>query len=219
MLPYISIGLCALGFIVYMIYTKILQPKHNRKTDEEEKNSANLEINVKDIGNNEIFTLDGKVISIFKLAPINTDLITSSEKKTLVDILTGELSAIKRPFKIISLPRPFDIAPFIETLTEQKKAANDIQKQIITNEISELYELVSTGSIVQRHFYVLIWDNVSDDYTKNRNEFMVHWKDGKVDISLLEQQEIVRLLNLIFNPSYSVDDDEELTPTIPTIQY
>ena len=65
MLPYISIGLCVLGFIVYMLYTKVLAPKLQHKTDEEEKNSANLEINVKDIGNNEIFTLDIKVISMF----------------------------------------------------------------------------------------------------------------------------------------------------------
>lgn len=219
MLPYISIGLCVLGFIVYMIYTKFLAPKLRQKTDAKEKNSVNLEINVKDIGNNEIFTLDNKVISIFKLTPINTDLITAQEKENRVNSLTGELSSIKRPFKILSLPRPFDIAPFIESLTEQKKTANDIQKQIISNEISELYGLVSTGSIIERHFYVLMWDNISDDYLKNRNEFMVHWKDGKVDISLLKQQEIVRLLNLIFNPSYSVEDDEELTPTIPTIQY
>jgi len=213
----IIIILCLLSFAGYFTYIRIIEPKLKEKKNNAEIESANLAINVKDIGENEIFTLDSKVISIFRVRPVNVDLFTQSEKESYVSTLTGSLAGIKIPYKIISLPRPFDIQPFIETLMSQKKNSNDIQKKIINEEIAQLHNLVATGQIVERHFYVIVWDDIKGDYVKSRSDFVRAWQDGNVEAALLNQQEIVRLCNLIFNPSFIVDEDEELLPTIPVL--
>lgn len=212
----VLIILCLLAGIGYFVYFKVIAPKAEMKRAKAQTESANLAINVKDIGTNEIFTLDNKVISIFRARPVNVELFTATEKATYVSTLTGCLASVKRPFKILSLPRPFDIQPFIESLQEQKRNANDIQKKIISEEIAELHNLVATGQIVERHFYILVWDDVNSEYARNRTEFAKSWEE-KHELNLLNQQEIVRLCNLIFNPSCSVDEDEELMPTIPIL--
>ena len=143
MFAIIMLIICFLSAGGYFAYTKYYLPRVKIKNEQTQKQSANLAINVKDFGENEIFTLDNNVISIFRITPINVELFTAREKTSYIEYLTASLSSIKIPYKIIAFPRPFDIHPFIEALNEQKKQANDNQKEFINDEIASLQNLVT----------------------------------------------------------------------------
>lgn len=192
--------------------------KKTMNSEQADKLSANLAINVRDITESEILTLDNQVISIFKVDSMNIDLLTDREKQASIKKLTSCISSIKQPYKILALPRPFDVVPFIEALQEQRVGASDLQKQIISNEIAELNKIAGSGKIVERHFYIVLADDIRDDYRRNREEFQVRWRDGDVNVQLIKQQELIRLCNLIFNPSYTDDKAIDLG-VMPFLNY
>lgn len=213
--PVIMLILALCGGVGYFIYFHYF----NKPSDDvSQKSNANLQINIKDITANEIITLDNKVISVMRIESVNIDLFTMSEKQTYINRMAGALSSISRPYKLLSIPRPFDVQPIIDKLQEQKQTANDIQKRIINAEISHISSLGTGGTITDRQFYIMIWDNSSDDYIKNRNEFMARWNEGGADIHLLDSKELIKLCNVLYNPAYSVDLEEETNATFPILR-
>lgn len=183
-----------------------------------EISSTNLYTNIVDIQNSAIITRDNLAISVYELSPVNADLLTAAEQTEFVSNLTGCLAAIRVPYKILAVPRPFDIQPYLDELEEQRRTADDdVSKHIIAEEIAELSGMVASGSIVEKFFYLIVWDNAEDDYTKSRNEVVKCWEDGKITAQLLERAGLLQLINLIFNPSTEITDDVELEAFLPQI--
>lgn len=211
--PIIMLFLALGGAVAYYVYFHLLSRKKDDTTY-----SSNMQINIKDITDNEIITLDNQVISIMQIESVNIDLFTESEKNMYINRMTGSLSSINRSYKLLAVPRPFDVQPIIDSLQEQKQTANDVQRQIINSEISYISSLAAGGTITDRQFYVIIWDNINDDYIKNRNEFIARWSEGGANIQLLNRKELIRLCNVVYNPAYSIDYDDDSTATIPILR-
>lgn len=166
-------------------------------------------INVVDILDDAIITRDDMAISVYELSPVNADLLTANEQIEFVSNLTGCLAAIRVPYKILAVPRPFDIQPYLDRLTEQRRTADDeISKQIIYDEISELVNMVSSGNVVEKFFYLVVWESTGEDYLKSRSEVARCWEDGHISAELLTKPKLMQLINLLFNPSVELSDDD-----------
>ena len=180
--------------------------------------SANEFIGIEDIINSAIITDSGIAFSVFEVKPINADLLTPREQIDFVKNLTGCLSAIRTPYKNLAIPRPFDIQPYLDELMEQRRTAeNDIVKSIVTEEMVELSAMVASGSVVEKFFYLIVWDEVDNDYTKSRMEISKLWEDSKVSLELLNKSKLLQLLNLFYNPSTEIYESDMMSSTFPTL--
>lgn len=194
--------LMIIGFTAAWFYTV----KKSKKDPDKQETSADF-INVADIKDGSIFTRDGKVISVFRITPININLMTAAEKSDYIQKLSGYLSSIRYRYKMLCIPRPFDVQPYITALESQKNKASDIQNRIITEEIYALNSIAKAGTIIEKNYYLVIWDE-PEDITKTRSDFYKCWTDGGVQLHLLDKKELIKLCNLVFNPSFTANDDE-----------
>lgn len=212
MLLFIIAGLIIAISLVVMYVISRQQKNNNPDT---QKTSADW-INVRDITDNEILTTDGMAISLFRIKPINTHLMTTAEKKSYIAKVSGYLSTIQIPYKLLSVPRPFDVQPYVERLEAQKENATDKQRFIIHNEISSLNEIAKSGTIIEKIHYIVFWDK-PEDIAKSRNDFIKSWTDAGIQTTLLNQKELISLCNLIFNPSYT-NSEEDIDTTFPMLE-
>ena len=95
------------------------------------------------------------------------------------------------------------------------------QKELLKHEIAEMNAYAISGEIVERQFYIIVWDSIDDDVQRellNRAKLLSQaFIDCGMECSLLSQREIVRLCNLVNNPAYTHLEDSDTTPTIPII--
>lgn len=200
----ICLMLIIIAYIIAFLYFN-----RRKKNNNENQTSADY-INVKDIKDNEIYTIDGKAISIYRITPINTHLMTKAEMSDYISLQSGYLSTIKVPYKLLSIPRPFDVQPYISKLESQKASATDLQRQLINEEITALNNIAKSGTIIEKNYYLVYWDT-PEDIKKSRTDFIKAWTDSNVQTSLLNCKELIELCNLVFNPSYTTQDNAELT--------
>ena len=84
-----------------------------------------------------------------------------------------------------------------------------------------------SGEIVERQFYVSFWEQVGDGGETRDTErelarrtalFAEKFSGCGIPCEGLGEKEIVRLLNLVHNPSYTHLEDTEFFATIPTLE-
>lgn len=222
-LPIVMLCLCALAGGGWLYYDKVYLAKKTQAQENEDDNPAQKStaefINVKDIGENAIFTLDGKIITCYRITPINIDLLTDEEKDTAIGITTAGLSAIKEPFKLLSIQKPYDIAPYIADLMAKYKDSDDTRKRIIMKEVAALNSLGSSSQITDRQCFLIYWSSVTSmkRYDKKRTAFAKCWDEAQVGLEMLDTKELVRLCNMVYNPSFTTEV-EEIAPTIPILK-
>jgi hypothetical protein len=207
-------------------YFFIKQAEKNKYKD---KNSpaaatatANEFINVKDICGNFLYTRDGLLLCYLKLTPISIDLYSKTEKKNIVRTLTAEMSATQYPFKFIAVSRPIDISPLLTELHSLLMISNANQRELLRAEMIEMSNFAMGGDIVERQFYIILWDKAIDGAERelmNRARLMAeNFNSGKISCEILNQQDIVRLCNLVNNPSYTHIEDNGFEAAIPLIE-
>ncbi len=81
----------------------------NRFLKKEEEQSLNECLNVKNIKENFLYTLDGQVIQSIKVEPINIELLTDDELESKMNFSSIEFSEKQQPYKILVIPRAVDI--------------------------------------------------------------------------------------------------------------
>ena len=116
------------------------------------------------------------------------------------------MSSIQYSFKFIAVSRPVDISPLISELSELLTTSDPKQKELLKQEILEMSTFALSGEVVERQFYVVIWDKAEQGAEKDllvkAKEFASNFTDNGISCDILEQQDIVRLCNLINNPAY-----------------
>jgi hypothetical protein len=201
--------------------------KQNEKNKYKEKAApeaaaANEFINVKDICGNFLYTRDGLALCYLKLTPVSIDLYSKTEKRNIVRTLTAEMSGTQFPFKFIAVSRPIDISPLISELHSLLMTSDSKQRELLKAEMVEMSNFAMGGDIVERQFYIVLWDKAHEGIERelmNRARLMSeNFSGGKVPCEILQQQDIVRLCNLVNNPSYTHIEDNNFEAAIPLIE-
>lgn len=217
--PIIMIFICIVGGGAILLYMKKTENKPMEKEDMAAK-TANEWINVKDIKDNFLYTIDGKILTYIQIHSISADLLSAAEKKQLIKSLTAELSALQSPFKLLCVSRPVDISPLIEKYSELMQDCGPVRKQLLKIQSRALIDYSTSGETVERQFYAVLWstdDEDESDLLRRSREFVSKFTSVKLKAEMLKQQDIVRLCNLVYNPAYVHLEDFDCDATMPLI--
>ncbi len=161
--------------------------------------SLNEFLNIKDIKENYLYTLDGQVILFIKVNPINIELLSDEELEQKMDSNSIEFSNEQYPYKILVIPRAVDIS---EHIREQEEIKNNIQDdiciKIINNRIITTTELVENKNIIENEFYIMIYgknaENIEIELNKRANNWINRLKNCDLTSYILEEREIILLI-------------------------
>lgn len=220
--PIIMIIVCAAlgGGAFLFIRLSDMRKKQAAEAGDQQK-TANEFVNVKDIKGKYLYTRDQFVLCYLKINPITIDLFSKGEKQQLVKQLTANVSGIQHPFKFLAVSRPVDITPLISELSVALATSDPKQKELLKQEILEMTTFALSGEVVERQFYIVLWEKTDEGAEKEllvkAKDLAVNFADCGIGCEILEQQDIVRLCNLINNPAYMHLEDTDFTPYIPIL--
>lgn len=220
--PIIMLAVTLAGGGILLLFLK--SGRRNQQTDETSAaiQTAQQFINVRDIRGRHLYTRDGSVFIYLRIHAVSIDLYSKAEKNTLIKTLTAELSDIQYPFKFMALSRPVDISPLITEMGDMLKDAEEKRKEILRQEILQMGSFALSGEIVERQFYVALWERQEEgserELQKRAALLCEKFAAGGVACDILAEKEIVRLLNLVNNPSYTHLEDAETAASIPTLR-
>lgn len=216
--------------IVIMIVFMLLINKSKKNSSEDkskkEKNETSQSfINVVDIKDTFLYTKDKYIISYLKINPISIDLLSKRETKTLLNQLTAELSAVREEWRFLAVSRPVDIFPLVNQYTDMKSSCSDsVQKELLKNEIREISNYALSGEVIERQFYIMIWEKELEQNDSERDlqkriiDFANKFESCNVRTEILKKPDIIRLGNLINNPAYATVEDVAVDSVIPFIK-
>lgn len=220
--PIIMLAVTLIGGGILLLFLKTSKKSPQTDADNIAIQTAQQFINVKDIRNKYLYTRDGMVFVYLRIHAISIDLYSKSEKNVLIKTLTAELSDIQYPFKFMALSRPVDISPLITEMSEMLKEAEDKRKELLRQEILQMGGLALSGEIVERQFYVALWEKQEEgserDLLKRAALLCEKFAAGGIACDILAEKEIVRLINLVNNPSYIHLEDAETGAGIPVLK-
>lgn len=133
------------------------------------------------------------------------------------------LSSAQYPFQLLAVSRPVDISPLLSELSATLTSSSDVkQKELLKQEIVEMGAFALSGEVVERQFYIKIWDRVSDGVERDLLQKLKllggYFSDSGIQTEILEQQDIVRLCNLVNNPAYVHLEDSGINAAIPILE-
>ena len=181
--------------------------------------SLNEFLNIKNIDENFLYTLDNKVITFIKVYPINTELFSEEELENKMDSMSVEIRKEQYPYSIFVIPRQADITEYVKEQEELKKNIQDeISIKIVEKRIIATHELVADKNIIENEFYLYIWeedsDNVKEKILKRANNWRKRFKDCGFETEILEKTQIILLAKSFTIPEFarkeSVDYDDSI---------
>ena len=181
--------------------------------------SLNEFLNIKNIDENFLYTLDNKVITFIKVYPINTELFSEEELENKMDSMSVEFSNEQYAYSIFVIPRKVDISEDVKEQEELKKNIQDeISIKIVEKRIIATHELVADKNIIENEFYLYIWeedsDNVKEKILKRANNWKKRFKDCGFETEILEKTQIILLAKSFTIPEFarkeSVDYDDSI---------
>ena len=181
--------------------------------------SLNEFLNIKNIDENFLYTLDNKVIIFIKVYPINTELFSEEELENKMDSMSVEFSNEQYPYSIFVIPRKVDISEYVKEQEKLKKNIQDeISIRIVEKRIIATHELVADKNIIENEFYLYIWedefDSIKEKILKRATNWRKRLKDCGFETELLEKTQIILLVKSFTIPEFarkeSVDYDDSI---------
>jgi hypothetical protein len=182
--------------------------------------TANEFVNVKDVQGSVLYGKDGFMFSYLRIQPISLDLLSPRERDKKIKTFAAEFSSEKKSFKFFSISRPVDISGLSARLTRLLAGATDaVQKDLLNNEIRAVGAFALTGEVIERQFYLILWECSNEDGEKEllrrARELENRFSGCEIVAEISGQDAVIRLLNLFANPNYAHLEDGDVTPTIP----
>ncbi len=198
--------------------------KWNDKKLHPKKQTANDFVNIKDIKGSLLYTRDNYIFSYIRLQPISIDLLSQNEKKILINTLTAELSSETKPFQFFAISQVVDMSKLKNSLYDVLNETSDnIRRRLINEEINQIATFALSGEIIERQFFVIIWERLTDDnelvLRRRVTELAYKFQSCGVSADVLNQNQIYHLVKLFAHPQSGHLDitDNDFTATIPII--
>ena len=180
-------------------------------------------INVKDIKGEILYSKDNHIFCYIKIHPVSIDLLSDNEKMSFCKNLSAELSSERKPYKFFAISRPIDISALIdENLKIYAQSTDMVQKSLLSEEIGVYNHYALSGDVIERQFYLIIWERVEDDgeitLIKRAKEFVSKLKACNVVTEIIGEQQIIQLCNLFANPAYAHLESYDIKATVPIMK-
>ena len=185
--------------------------------------SLNEYLNIKDIKDNYLYTLDEQVIIFIKVNPINIELLSDEELESKMDSDAIEFSNEQNPYKILIIPRAVDISEHIREQEELKNTLEDeVCIKIINNRIIATTEIVENKNIIENEFYIMIYDsykdNIESELNKRANIWLQRLKNCGLSSYVLEEREIILLMKSFTIPEFARTEGTDYADNIVQIK-
>lgn len=180
-------------------------------------------LNIKDIDENFLYTLDNQAILFIKVYPINTELFSEEELENKMDSMSVEFSNEQYPYSIFVIPRKVDITDYIKEQEELKKNIQDETSiRIVEKRIIATHEMVADKNIIENEFYLCIWENNSENVKerliKRANTWKKRFKDCGFETEILEKTQIILLVKSFTIPEFARKEDTNYADNIVKIR-
>lgn len=185
--------------------------------------SLNEFLNIKNIKENYLYTLDEQVISFVKVNPMNIELLSDKELETKMDSSSIEFSNEQYPYKIIVVPRAVDISDYIREQEElRNKLTDDTCIEIINNRIISTTEMIENKNIIENEFYIMIYDsnkdNIEIELNKRANNWVGRLKNCGLKSEILGERDIILLIKSFTIPEFARTEGTDYTDNIVKIK-
>lgn len=185
--------------------------------------SLNEFLNIKNIKENYLYTLDEQVISFIKVNPMNIELLSDKELEEKMDSSSIEFSNEQYPYKIIVVPRAVDISDYIREQEElRNKLTDDTCIEIINNRIISTTEMIENKNIIENEFYIMIYDsnkdNIEIELNKRANNWVGRLKNCGLKSEILEERDIILLIKSFTIPEFARTEGTDYTDNIVQIK-
>lgn len=175
--------------------------------------SANLFLNIRDIENNFLYTIDDKVICYLKIFPRNCKLMSKEEQYSHARNLTSNLASELRQFKIFTTNRPVDLQKNQDFQAQLMDKEGNSKKFSLLNQRSKSFGFLSTtGKALESEIFMMIWekndDNVEQNLIKRINELKMKFTNSGYNTQILEEKEIIQLVDSYTNPAFAYSEDQ-----------
>ncbi|MDO5555726.1 MAG: hypothetical protein Q4G09_03485 [Clostridia bacterium] len=185
--------------------------------------SLNEFLNIKDIKENYLYTLDEQVILFIKVYPMNIELLSDDELESKMNLASIEFSNEQFPYKIISIPRAVDISDHISEQEELKKQVkDDVCIKIINNRIIATTQMVENKNIIENEFYIMIYDvnkeNIENELSKRANNWQNRLKNCELKSEILGERDIILLIKSFTIPEFARTEGADYTDNIVKIK-
>ncbi len=189
----------------------------------QKEKTLNEFLNIKNIENNFLTTLDGQVISFLKVSPINTELFSEEELENKMDSMSIEFSNEQQPYTIFVIPRKVDISDFVNEQQELRKGLQDeTEIKIVEKRIISTHELVANKNIIESEFYLFIWDkeeeNTRENLLKRANNWRQRLKKCDLETEILNETDIILLIKSFTIPEFARKEDTNYSDNIVKIR-
>ena len=208
---FIYLGIIAVLGIIYLIIANNSK-KANVKLKKDEKNTSQSFLNVCDIDNNCLYTLNGLFIKFIEIESICIDLLSENDKARLIRNLRAELVNIQHDFDLFAISQPFNVDKLLKQFDEDlRKTNNTKQRVLLKNNERILRNFVEQGNTTERKFYFKLVSNKDlEDINKITENFESRLAAAGLKVHILNTKQIRKLINLFNNlGTYNFDNVED----------
>lgn len=175
--------------------------------------SANLFLNIRDVRNNYIYTIDNKVISILKIFPKNCKLMSNDEKLAHANSLTQNFASELQPFKLYFTNRPVDLQENQDFQAKLMEKAVNSDKFALLNKRNKSFGILSTtGKALESEIYIEIYEKnheyAEQELVKRLNDLKMKFSNSGYKTEILEESAIIQLIQAFTNPSIAYLEDQ-----------
>ncbi len=206
--------------ILYLLENKVGNVK--TKKTKFDKETAQQYMNIKKFENGILYTEDNHIVALFKVEPVNINLLSELEIRSLIRSTTGHMSEIKFEYNLVASSKPADISLFEEALEDIKEGLDKhnevdaIKIELIKEEIDFVNKDLISSKVIEREFYFYINQKYSeknlqtDIETLNEkiNIFNEAFDNSKIKLDRVETiVDFVEAYKIILN-SEAIERDE-----------
>ena len=175
--------------------------------------SLNEFLNIADIEDNCITTIDGFIFMILNIKAQNFGLLSEKELVSRMNSMSVEFANERYPYKILVIPKIVDITETIKEQEELKqKVNNEIFREIIENRINFLQHFVSDKEIIENDFFLIIWEKESEkakiELQKRANNWKNRLRNCELKSEILNKEELIFLIKTFNLPIYKNEDND-----------
>lgn len=161
---------------------------------------------VADIKNSLIYRKDNTLIGMFRVEPLNLELLSDNEKRRIIEALAEGLNGETESFQIFCIGRPVDLNSYLDWLQEKAKHESDYtRKNILKGFIQQAFETARSGEVIERRFYTIITKKYDND--KSEKELLTRLTDlqskflqAELKTKICNEDELMDVLSLFVNP-------------------
>lgn len=195
--------------------------KMQKKTENPRLQTAREFINIEEISDGIVYSLDGHLFGYLSVRAGDTKLLNEEERERAAEAFSASLAGETEPWQLLSVPRTIDTLGMVSRLSELKRqTSEDARLKLIDGEISALQAMARDGT-KEPMIVLKCWIKAArgaDSVLKKRlHDMRSKLTENKVSCDIMNDREITYLCKIFADLSTFQADNDSSGAYIPTL--